>query len=161
MMSSEIAQAAKGSEPKKRRSKDAAPLGERLFVGELASQKIARWMDQIAQHFGGNVRVSKSDIAAVVLESCADTLGKTELQALWTRCFDPVKFAGQVARQLKQAKSRGENVSLEHVVAQLKSSIFEQEAASPKRRARKPKLQPGTADSFIAEDITAQSEKTS
>jgi hypothetical protein len=93
------------------------PHRENVVLNESASQKIDRWLEQIAAK---RVRLSRKEFLNWFIEKSSDNLSNSDLNAIVERYYDEEAFLRQLLREVKQAKKDGGPSSLEVIVRQRK-----------------------------------------
>ncbi len=112
---------------------------ERLVAQPETLEKLNLFMTQVEKYFNGAICPTKSELMNLVITSRASELSSGELQSVWRRLFDPVKFSRLVTKKLAEAKKRGETVSVEEVLQSLKPE-FPPPSDKPKRQKVKSQL---------------------
>lgn len=91
---------------------------EAVALTELSSQKIDRWLEQVAAK---RVRLSRKEFMNWFIEKSLENLSNADLNAIVDRYYDEEKFLRQLLREMKQAKKDGQPGNMEIVVRQKKS----------------------------------------
>jgi ABC-type uncharacterized transport system substrate-binding protein len=85
---------------------------DRITVNQEALEKLNNWITQIDNENKG-VHVSRTDLVNWVLENEPDQLSPSQLKEIQEGHYDPVKYARWAYAQVKAAKARGENVTIQ------------------------------------------------
>ena len=100
---------------------------------ELLS-KLDGWMRQVTDKNRG-VRLTRNNIVDWLIGSYPTELPSTDVKTIAERFYDEERFLKDAIRELRSRKSRGENVSLADILA----NVGSQKPFSP-RRPRQPKV---------------------
>lgn len=100
---------------------------------ELLS-KLDGWMKQVTGKHRG-VRLTRNNMVDWLIGSYPAELPSADVKIIAERFYDEERFLKDAIRELRSKKSRGENVSL----AELLANVGAQMPSSP-RKARKPKV---------------------
>ena len=90
---------------------------ERIALGKETIGRIDQWIIQI-EEAAKAVRVTRSDVSNYILMKHSSELSTEDIEALKNLNFDEVKFSFWLARTLKMAKAKGENVTLDELYRQ-------------------------------------------
>ena len=110
---------------------------ERVTMTPECVERIDHWNEQLSPQLCGK-RLSRSDFINWLIRSHAPDLGSSELSALHSLFFDPVKALEWAARQAKEAKARGEAINIQQFVdaTVLKRSPRQKKEHRPRQRRR-------------------------
>ena len=100
---------------------------------ELLS-KLDGWMKQVTDKHRG-VRLTRNNIVDWLIGSYPAELPNADIKIIAERFYDEERFLKDAIRELRSKKSRGENVSLADILA----NVGSQKPSSP-RKPRKPKV---------------------
>jgi hypothetical protein len=78
---------------------------ETIALAESSSQKINRWLEQIAAK---RVRLSRKEFLNWFIEKSPKNLSNADLNAVVERYYDEEAFLRQLLREMKQAKRDGQ-----------------------------------------------------
>ena len=131
-------------------SKPPRATQERVTISQEAGGRLDSWISELHTSING-IKLSKSDLVDWLIKSHSETLMPREVSSIKDRFFDDVAFAEWALHTLKEAKSRGDKLSL--------SDLFSGNAApplKPERRRRlskeqNPETQPQTKEELIAQ----------
>jgi hypothetical protein len=84
---------------------------DRIGLHPESMERLDKFRDELKQHIKG-VTLSRAEIANALLLFHPPSLSAEEIDRLREKYFDEVKYAQWVLRQMKEAKARGDNVSL-------------------------------------------------
>ncbi len=87
---------------------------ERIALERETISRIDNWIGQV-EGKAKAVRVTRSDVSNYILMKHPTDLSSEDIDAMKSRNFDEVKFSFWLARTLKKAKSKGENVTLDEL----------------------------------------------
>ncbi len=128
--------------PKSKKAR--AQYGERISISNAATKKLMGWIAQ-ANTKKQALNLSPKSMVNWFLESAPDELSNAQLKDLAERFYDEVKFLQTALMQMKQAKARGEKLSLDDLMhAQAASVKPEKKLSEP--RAKKLKVLPESPD---------------
>ena len=100
---------------------------------ELLS-KLDGWMKQVTDKHRG-VRLTRNNMVDWLIGSYPAELPSADVKTIAERFYDEERFLKDAIRELRSKKSRGENVSLADILA----NVGSQKPSSP-RKPRKPKV---------------------
>jgi hypothetical protein len=87
---------------------------ERVLINSKVSSRIDGWISRLQRETSA-IRITRSDVVNFILMAHSEELSSDESRELGKLHFDEVKFSFWVARTLKNAKAKGENVTLEQL----------------------------------------------
>ncbi len=91
---------------------------ETVTLSDLASQKIDRWLEQVA---GKRVQLFRKEFLNWFIEKSPDNLSNADLNAIVDKYYDEEKFLRRLLREMKKAKQDGQSGNIEVIVRQKKS----------------------------------------
>ena len=112
------------------------PAFERITLQPKAKEKTERWLEQ-ATHSIRGLNLSKSDLVNWLVESHADELSPEMLTRLRDAYFDEVKFTAWALGQLKEARERGESLTLSELLSVAQPTVEAKPRVRRKRREAK------------------------
>jgi hypothetical protein len=114
---------------------------ERAVISDALKTKLQAMTDQANAALQRIATVTKSDIVNLILGGHADELSSAEIDQLKALHLDQVKYAFWVAKRLKEARTAGESLSMQDVLAMSQPMMTEATPRLP-RRPRKKKEKP-------------------
>lgn len=115
-----------------------AKVIERATIDESLKDKLMQHTNQANDALQGIASISKSDVVNLVLSGHSGSLSPQEIEKLRHDHVDEVKYAYWIASQLKLARDRGENLSIEALLSQRNSDVEKVSATKPRKRRLKP-----------------------
>ncbi|MGE4133304.1 MAG: hypothetical protein AB7F86_16795 [Bdellovibrionales bacterium] len=103
------------AKPKRKRK----PITDRIVLNQASMETVANVVGQIEQAFGGLVKLGTKDVVNYLLQSRSSALTASDLNQIRAQFFDEIRAAQWALRQVKEAKERGESVSLTEVLARM------------------------------------------
>ncbi len=112
-------------------------LTERVTLNEDALARLDQWSAQVQASRPG-VTISRRDLLNWLVLSHSEALSAAETKALSEKHYDELRFLQYALKELKRAKLRGENVTLQELMGS-GSSLQEiaSQLAPRKRRQRR------------------------
>jgi hypothetical protein len=95
------------------------PRRDRVNLDPVSLARLQSWLDQFNQNFPTG-KITRSDLINYLLSSRSESLSENELAGLRERFFDEVQLAEWALRELKAARNRGENSTLNEILDSLK-----------------------------------------
>jgi hypothetical protein len=89
---------------------------DRVALDSATLSNLKMYAAQIADAFGGLIRLSNKELVNFILLQRANALSEIELSTLKNEFFDDVRAAQWALKKLKDAKSSGETLSLGDVL---------------------------------------------
>lgn len=105
---------------------------DRVTLSPASLNKIASWLGQV-ERLAPGLSLNRNDLLNWILDVREAELSAQDLKSLASLYFDEMRFARWACRQLKEARSRGEVITLKDIV--LKNG-GEATLAPAKRRQR-------------------------
>lgn len=103
------------NKPKRKRK----PITDRIVLNQASMEAVASMIDQVDQAFGGLVKLGTKDVVNYLVQNRSSTLTTSDLNHIRAQFFDEVRAAQWALKQVKEAKERGESLSLGEVLAQM------------------------------------------
>ena len=113
-------------------AKKRQPRQDRVTLKTEVQERLAGWRVQLAKHYP-EMKVSNADLVHHCVLSLPGELGSTELKKIRTECFDEIQFAKWALREVKEAKKRGQSLSLAEVLNRSRGAKVERRA--PKKKS--------------------------
>lgn len=114
-----------------------AKVIERATISESLKDKLMQLTNQANDALQGIASISKSDVINLILSGHSGSLSPLELEKLRDDHVDEIKYAYWIASQLKLARDRGENLSIEYLLSQRNSDEEKVNAKKPRKRRLK------------------------
>ncbi len=121
-----------------------AQYGERISISNAATEKLMGWIEQ-ANAKKQALNLSPKSMVNWLLESAPDELTNAQLKDLAERFYDEVKFLQTALMQMKQAKARGEKLSLDDLM-HAQAAMVKPEKRSGEPRLKKAKVAQESSD---------------
>ncbi len=102
------------------KTKKPLPPVNRVALTQEAATRLDSWIFQLSEAFHG-IKIKRNDVVEWLIRSKAPILSDDEMKGLRQEHYSEVDLANWVLRQLKEAKAKGENLSLEEVVQRQKT----------------------------------------
>ena len=90
-----------------------------VLTGE-GSDRVNRWMNQLQQQFHG-LRMNRNELVEWLILAQPLDLSLEEIREIGGKYYDELDLANWALRQLKEARSKGQNISLENILKSLKT----------------------------------------
>jgi len=84
---------------------------DRITLNSDTLQRVDRWLNQLTDHCKG-IRASRTDIVRWLISSHSPELSLSELRAAKEAMFDDLEYALWLAKEIREARGRGEKVSI-------------------------------------------------
>ena len=107
--------------PAPNEKKKRAVAVDRITLRPDSLNRLDGWLASLQVKFRG-IRVSRSDLVNWLIGARAPELSGAELRALQREYFDEVQFTAWALRELKDARARGEKLSLKDIMARDRAS---------------------------------------
>jgi hypothetical protein len=116
---------------------------ERVTIHREAASRIDGWVTELQSTVRG-LKLTRSDVVNWLVQSHSDSLTSREIEDIKQKYFDEVEFTEWALRELKEARGRGEKLSLSDLLGRNPSIQFNRPSAT----SRKPRKQivPNTED---------------
>jgi hypothetical protein len=110
---------------------------DRLVADPETLDRLRTFVEQATAHFEGSIKPTRSDVANAILTHHSEHLSPEELNFLWKKCFNPVRFLKSTAAQMQLAQERGESVTLDQVIERIRKSVAGPQSPANTRRRRR------------------------
>jgi hypothetical protein len=87
---------------------------DRITLSAESFAKLSLWLEQVVATNKG-INVDRSDLVNWLVQTHEADLALTQLKQLESQFYDPVKYAKWVLSHVKEAKARGENLTIKIV----------------------------------------------
>lgn len=115
---------------KNRRSRTQHP--DRVWIKANALNRLNHWVNEATERLRG-VKLSRTDLVNFLILSHPEALSTQEMKEIEMRYFDPVKQGEWALGELRAARARGEQVTLEDILVGQKAAL----PAASRSRTRK------------------------
>jgi hypothetical protein len=132
---------------------------DRIVLDKESVEVVESISAQINKAFGGMVKLSNKELTNFLVQSRSEKLSSSELKEIKDKYFDDVRAAQWAVQRLKQAKSGGENLSLNEVLQMLHSPISKEKRPFNSESKRKKKTE-GTGPHEDAIDLNVEETRT-
>jgi hypothetical protein len=144
---------------------DLAPTGtdkatdsvDRIVLRRLENDKLQGWVAALNARFDGMIRVTKSDLANILVRQHADELSEAEVKTIEAEMFDEVRWLNWAVAKLRQAKKDGVPLTLNDLVAK-RDLIGKQRGPSTKSARPRRKKAPAADASEYSPEVPDYSE---
>lgn len=118
------------------KTKKRIPKYDRVTLYEESLKRVDGWIKQVEESKAG-VSLFRKDILNWFVLNSAEMLPVASIEAMATQFFDQERFLKQALKRVREAKGRGENLSLSDIMS-------DEQSVKPKkeRKPRAPKTLP-------------------
>ena len=103
----------------KSRKKDSGAITtERLSLRKEEQDKLDSWVQELNTKFDGMIRLTKSDLANFLIRHHPAKLSNEELALIEREHFDEVRWINWALAKIRDAKKRGQSLTLEELMEQ-------------------------------------------
>lgn len=94
---------------------------DRIVLNAESVTVLGRLREQINLAFGGMIKLSNKDLANFLIQQRSSALSEQEVLNVKSEFFDDVTAAQWVLKKLKDAKGKGEHLSLKEVIGSIQT----------------------------------------
>lgn len=111
---------------------------DRLIISPAVMTVLKNRLAQIQEEFGGGIKIHARDLALLILELRSGPLNETELVELKNRHYDEIKATEWAIQQVKKARSKGENLTLNQLMKKFNSPrVIKNHTSKPANKVTK------------------------
>jgi hypothetical protein len=103
---------------------------DRVTLRDEVLARLAIWREQLIQNFPG-LKISNADLVEYCILAKSDELLASDLKAIKNEYYDEIQLTAWALKEMKEAKKRGEEVSLADILNRGKSPT--EKRARPKK----------------------------
>lgn len=111
------------------------PNTDRIAINKSNTERLNRWIEQAQEQING-IKINRTELLNCLIELHDDLLNAAEITEINKRFFDEVKFAEWMTQELRAARNRGENISLQELMT--KVCPAQKQKRGRKKQALKP-----------------------
>ena len=113
-------------------------IRDRVALTSAAVNKLNLWIEQLARSKRG-VTINRKELVNWLLESAPAQLTSAQIDDIGSKFYDDLKFLNQVVHEMKEARARGERVTLDQFLKATESVKIAPPAERKRRGGRPPK----------------------
>ncbi|MBS1983071.1 MAG: hypothetical protein JST16_02770 [Bdellovibrionales bacterium] len=113
-------------------------IRDRVALTNASVNKLNLWIEQLARSKRG-VTINRKELVNWLLEGAPAQLANAQIDDIGSKFYDDLKFLNQVVHEMKEARARGERVTLDQFLKATESVKIAPPAERKRRGGRPPK----------------------